>query len=92
MFCVVSCKKYSRKTLRIVDVGDCDNPQRLLDGIQAFECPICGPCSHVELSFHNWFTVHSEHSTADEAMAAARELDAANEGMFEFPFRLEPVA
>ena len=85
MFAVVSCKKYAAKTLRIADVGDrstIDEVNELLDKAQCMECPICGPCSHVELSWRNWFNVHSVWSTQDEAVTDAEHVYADNPDAF----------
>jgi len=61
--------------MRIADVGDMNlkTAQRLLSNWQTFECPICGPCSHVELTWS--FTVHSVHETLEDAQDAARAID-----------------
>lgn len=86
MFAVVSCKKYSRQTLRVVDYGDKDC-KALLSNLNVMECPLCGPCSHVELTWHNWFIVHSEgYETQEQAIEAAQELDAANPDKYDSPF------
>lgn len=87
MFAVVSCKKFSYQSLRVVDYGtkDC---KPLLDGLQCMECPICGPCSHVEMSWEDQFIIHSEgHETVEAATEAGREHDAAHPGMYDFPLR-----
>ena len=86
MFCVVSCSKYSRKTLRVVDFGNSD-PKALLARVVMGECPLCGPCSHVELDFGGYFNIHSQHDTADDALEAARLLDAESPGSFELPYK-----
>jgi hypothetical protein len=80
MLAVVSCRKYHQMTMRIADVGDrdLDQTKALLAGLEAFECPMCGPCSHVEISWRNYFDVHSLHESLEEAQEAARQLDAAN--------------
>ena len=74
---IISCKKYAARTLKLVDVGDMTKEKALetLGKYQGMECPICGPCSHVELSFRNHFTIHGDlYETQDEATVAMWEL------------------
>ena len=77
MLAVVSCNKYLPKTVRIADVGDVtkEEAQAMLDKCQTMECPICGPCSHVELTWKGYLNVHSVHEHIDEAHDAAVALD-----------------
>ena len=68
MFHVITCKKYTRQTIRIVNVDDIDSA---MDGDMG-ECLLCGPCSHVELGRRkDYWTVHSSHVTELEATSAA---------------------
>lgn len=97
MFAVISCKKYGAKTLKLIDVGDMTKEQALerIEKWQAFECPVCGPCSHVEMSWRGWFTIHGElHETQDEATVAMWELNDAHEYEYrcEGPPRIEVAA
>jgi hypothetical protein len=85
MLAVVSCNKYHNKTLRIADIGDRDQEQAqvLLSSMNAWECPICGPCSHVELSWNNRFTVHHVCADLKDAVEFAKQLDSQNPGEFQ---------
>ena len=78
MLAVVSCNKYAQQTLRIADVGARTQPeaQQLLDGLGAFECPICGPCSHVELSWRGRFKIHAMCECLDDARDKAKAIQA----------------
>lgn len=77
MYAVISCRKYAAQTLKLADVGDVTKEQALerMGGWKGFECPICGPCSHVELDFRGYFTIHGElHDTEEAATVAMWEL------------------
>ena len=70
MFHVMSCNKYSLRTLRIVESEDI---QTVLAKPMMGECALCGPCSHVELG-HNgayWDLLSTDHETAEDASQAA---------------------
>lgn len=78
MLALVSCKKFHPNTLRVVDFGEniitTKDAEEKLDNFKAMECILCGPCSHVEMSWRGWYTVHSMHETPFEAGNAGREL------------------
>ncbi|MCP4507214.1 MAG: hypothetical protein GY826_12605 [Fuerstiella sp.] len=68
MFHVISCRKFTRQTLRIVNAT---NVEEMLDGDMG-ECLLCGICSHVELGpRRDYWTIHSSHETELQATAAA---------------------
>ena len=67
MYAVVTCKKYARRSIRVVDFGD-HEPEVALFG-NTGECPICGPCSHVELSLPNYLTIIESFETEEDALA-----------------------
>ena len=79
MFAVISCKKFHRQTLRIADFGDTvktvDQAQAMLNKYPGAECPVCGPCSHVELGWSGYLVVHSVHTSESGAIDAAVALD-----------------
>ena len=80
-FHVVSCKKYSQRSVRAVDIGD-KTFSELVRTIPAFECPICGPFSHVELEWTGYWVDHGAYESSDDAIAARRALIAANPDQF----------
>ena len=70
MFYIVSCSKFNRQTLRIVNIGDLTK-DKILDN-QMGECQLCGPCSHVEVGTkRDWWTFHSGHDTLQDAEESA---------------------
>ena len=84
MFAVVSCNKYNRKTLRIADVGNRDKheTETVFKNFQPCECPVCGPCSHVELSWNSYFNIHEVCSELEQAKTIAKQLDAEHPGVY----------
>ena len=86
MLAVVSCNKYTQQTLRIADVGARTEPeaQHLLDGMQAFECPICGPYSHVELTWHGCFKIHAMCECLDDAQEKAKAISTEDSSHYRF--------
>jgi hypothetical protein len=73
MHAVISCRKYATRTLKLVDVGDMSKQETLdrLGNWGACECPVCGPLSHTELDFSNFFEIHGElHETLEDATKA----------------------
>lgn len=94
MFHVITCRKYTRQTIRIVNADDVD---AMLAGDMG-ECLLCGPCSHVELGPRkDYWTVHSSHDTELEATEAAWHkleelgIDKGHYDMSYLPARPEPV-
>ena len=77
-YVLVACKKYAQRTVRVVMQGSGKNGEKtameLLESYQAMECPLCGPCSHVEISWRNQFAFHGEYDTEEQALAARRSL------------------
>ena len=91
MHAVISCAKFTPRTLRIADMGDLegkgdpvDFTKKVLQRMGPSECPICGSCSHVELSWHNMFVVHGVYDSFDEANDAAIALNSGSPGAFDF--------
>lgn len=84
MFAVVSCNKYNRQTLRIADVGDRNKreAETVFQNLRACECPVCGPCSHVELSWQRRFTIHDVCAELDEAKRIAKQIDQQHPGEY----------
>lgn len=71
MFHVVSCDKYNRQTIRLVQADDVEPMLASMMG----ECALCGPCSHVEVGQRgDHWTVHSSHKLITDAMDAAWDL------------------
>lgn len=86
MLAVVSCNKYTQQTLRIADVGARTEPeaQHLLDELGSFECPICGPCSHVELTWHGRFKIHVMCEHLDDAQEKAKAISTEDSSHYRF--------
>lgn len=74
MFVVLKCKKFSPPEFQAADIGDRD-PDEVIKWFDkaVMECPVCGPCSHVELSFGGYITIESKHETEDAAIEAAKQ-------------------
>lgn len=83
-FAVISCKKYTRQTLRIVETDDPTTLKDRLDKLRNMECILCGPMSHVELSWHNWFIIHSILPSLDEAKIYAKGLTTSHPDSFSY--------
>lgn len=86
MLAVVSCNKYTQQTLRIADVGARTEPeaQHLLDELGSFECPVCGPYSHVELSWHGRFKIHAMCEHLDDAQEKAKAISTEDSSHYRF--------
>ena len=85
MFAVVSCKKYHPRTLRVVEIGNSD-PLELFKKMKNMECRLCGPCSHVELSWEGWLESHGIYKTDQEAIEASKLLSFEYPNKFDNPF------
>lgn len=73
MFCVISCKKYRHKGIRVFDFGD-HGPVEKIKSLPNFECKVCGPFSHVEMSWEGYWDILSSHETAEDALTARKTL------------------
>ena len=70
MYHILSCRKFSRQTLRIVDTGE--TSIEAVMGAPMGECLICGPCSHVEVGQNSdYWTNHGGYETLEDATIAA---------------------
>ena len=73
MIHVITCKKYSSQTIRLVECP-ADQLEAVLDRDMG-ECSLCGPMSHVELGKRrNYWDVLSSHKSKEEATEAAWEI------------------
>ena len=68
MFAVIECSKF--KEAVVANVGN--STIKELSRMGPSECPICGPCSHVEFSFGNLWTEHGRFETEAEAQACLK--------------------
>ena len=68
MFAVIKCSRSSEPV--IANVGE--NTIEELSSMGPAECPICGPCSHVELSFETLWTELGRFETEAEAKASRK--------------------
>jgi hypothetical protein len=83
MFTVLTCNKFSRFGIVVADVGDND-PHELINKIPPRECPVCGPCSHVELSWRGRLEPHGGlFETDTAAIEHAREMVRLNPGFYD---------
>lgn len=73
MFAVISCNKYSHRSIRVIDFGDKDIAERIRS-LPPMECAVCGPFCHTELSWGPYWVVESTHDLQDEAISARRAL------------------
>jgi hypothetical protein len=73
MFVLIKCKKYHRPSVRVVDFGDTPIAEGFAKFCESsYECPICGPCSHVEFGYQHLWSIVSTHENRDDAV---HELD-----------------
>ena len=72
-FAVVSCRKYSHRSIRVVNFGDRPAADVIRD-LQPRECPICGPLSHTELAWEGYWEVHGEFPAQEVAVELRRSL------------------
>ena len=81
MYHILSCRKFSRQTLRIVDTGE--TSIEAVMGAPMGECLICGPCSHVEVGqSSDYWTNHGGYETLEDATIAAWEIADDNKGTY----------
>ena len=83
-FCVLSCNKYTKQTVRIVDFGDAD-PEERIKKMNHGECILCGPCSHVEIGdWSTYYTIHTRHETRREAIIEACDMTEREPNKYKF--------
>lgn len=71
-FFVFSCRKYIIKGVRVLDFGEektVKQASKILGNWKGAECPVCGPLTHSELDFSNYFTCRGAFDTQDQAVA-----------------------
>lgn len=82
MIALLSCKKFSRRPLRAANVGD-QGADAVIESLGPMECPICGPMSHVEMSWVGMLEVHGHFQDEAEALDARQKLIALAPAVFE---------
>lgn len=80
MFALIKCTKFNDRPT-VAQLPDDETVKSLAQKIGPCECPICGPCSHVEFSFGGYWESLGTFETEDEAYEERTRIEEEREDM-----------